>query len=394
MSERAMLIDELRAIQREHGYLPAAALRALSERARIPLRRPRSGELLSALPAHGATRGRRARLRRHVVPSPRRRRAQPLAGSPPRRPRALRRRRAPGVVSRTVRSGAGRLHQRRHRPGADAGPADGSGRRGGGGRRAAAYGEHARFHPARDPPLRGGRPLRGAARPPGQSRHRRRAHHAQGQRASRARGRGLSDRGQVGDRPGRRRPREVRRLQRGRERAGYDQGPLPHGARSPPRARGHDPGGHGDGRPHRDHLHPPRVRSPGGGAAARDRRLPTARPPRCRRARRSRALRREPLRQPRRLHLRRGIGAAGGARGQARGAAQQAAVPGHARALAKAHGHQQRGDVRPGAADPDDRRRGVQTSGAGRRGGPEVRGRERSRRAPGRVRDRDGHPGA
>ena len=32
-----MLIDELRAIQREHGYLPAAALRALSERARIPL---------------------------------------------------------------------------------------------------------------------------------------------------------------------------------------------------------------------------------------------------------------------------------------------------------------------------------------------------------------------
>src|SRR2546427_12632067 len=37
MSERAMLIDELRAIQREHGYLPAAALRALSERARIPL---------------------------------------------------------------------------------------------------------------------------------------------------------------------------------------------------------------------------------------------------------------------------------------------------------------------------------------------------------------------
>src|SRR3989454_8081782 len=37
MSERAMLIDELRAIQGEHGYLPAAALRALSEPARIPL---------------------------------------------------------------------------------------------------------------------------------------------------------------------------------------------------------------------------------------------------------------------------------------------------------------------------------------------------------------------
>src|SRR2546428_8148421 len=32
-----MLIDELRVIQQEHGYLPAAALRALSERARIPL---------------------------------------------------------------------------------------------------------------------------------------------------------------------------------------------------------------------------------------------------------------------------------------------------------------------------------------------------------------------
>jgi len=32
-----MLIDELRVIQQEHGYLPAAALRALSERARLPL---------------------------------------------------------------------------------------------------------------------------------------------------------------------------------------------------------------------------------------------------------------------------------------------------------------------------------------------------------------------
>jgi NADH:ubiquinone oxidoreductase subunit F (NADH-binding)/NADH:ubiquinone oxidoreductase subunit E len=32
-----MLIDQLRLIQQEHGYLPAAALRALSERARIPL---------------------------------------------------------------------------------------------------------------------------------------------------------------------------------------------------------------------------------------------------------------------------------------------------------------------------------------------------------------------
>ena len=34
---RSMLIDELRVIQREHGYLPPEALRALAERAQVPL---------------------------------------------------------------------------------------------------------------------------------------------------------------------------------------------------------------------------------------------------------------------------------------------------------------------------------------------------------------------
>src|SRR6266704_7050679 len=35
--DRPIVIDELRAIQREHGYLPGSALQALSERIQTPL---------------------------------------------------------------------------------------------------------------------------------------------------------------------------------------------------------------------------------------------------------------------------------------------------------------------------------------------------------------------
>ncbi len=77
----------------------------------------------------------------------------------------------------------------------------------------------------------------------------------------------------------------------------------------------------------------------------------------------------ETLRQPRRLHLRRGVRAARGDGGQAGRAAQQAAVPGHPRPVRQADRHQQRRDpglraAHPAAAAPTGSRRRAQNGAA------------------------------
>ena len=141
------------------------------------------------------------------------------------------------------------------------------------------------------------------------------------------------------------------RHQRRRVRAGHLQGPRDHAARPLPLPRGRSDRRARDRVEARLHLHPRRVRGGVRGARRRaraDARAEAARgrhdraPPRCRR-----------------LHLRRGDGAARVARGQARPAAHEAAVPRHRGPLRLADGGQQRRVDHVDDLDPRDRRRGV-----------------------------------
>ena len=170
--------------------------------------------------------------------------------------------------------------------------------------------------------------------------------------ASNLRGRGgagLPDGPQgVADRP-REREAEVPGRQRRRVRAGRVQGSRGDGEGAAPPDRGLPDRRARDRVQARLHLHPRRV--PG---RVRDPRA------RGRRGARRRALRRRRdhgLPRRRRVHLRRGDGAARLARGPARPAAPAAAVPAGAGALQRADADQQRLHDRDGAVDHRDRRR-------------------------------------
>ena len=176
---------------------------------------------------------------------------------------------------------------------------------------------------------------------------------------ARPRRRGLSDRAEVelhaAPVPG----RQVPGLQLRRRRARHLQGPRPADVQP---AHGHRGDGHRrlrDGRERRLQLHPRRdlrglraLRGSARGSARR--RLPGPEAARLR-------LRLPAPRQPRlrRLHLRRGNGAARVARGQEGPAALQAAVPGELRPLRQADDGQQHRDLRRGAVDHPQRRPGL-----------------------------------
>ena len=132
-------------------------------------------------------------------------------------------------------------------------------------------------------------------------------------------------------------------------------------------------------------LHPPRVRPRGGGAARRDRGAARGGPARRRRARHRPAAAARDLHLARRLHPRRGVGAARVHGGPPRRAAQQAAVPRPLRPLGQADADELRRDVRRRPDHPRARRRLVEGAGRQRRDGAEVLRRLRPRRAAGRL---------
>ena len=169
-------------------------------------------------------------------------------------------------------------------------------------------------------------------------------------RPARPRRRRLRD-GQKGLLPATRRYGQVPLLQRRRVRARRLQGPRADAAQPAPADRGNRDRGPRRRRRPRLHLHPRRVRPAGRHPRRRGRRglrgrLPgrehPRQPPRP-------GARRPPRR--RRLHLRRGDGAARRARGQARQPAPEAAVPGGAGPLWRADPDQQRRDPLQRAAD-------------------------------------------
>ena len=94
----------------------------------------------------------------------------------------------------------------------------------------------------------------------------------------------------------------------------------------------------------------------------------------------------------RRLHLRRGDGAARRARGQARQPAPEAAVPGRPGPLPRADADQQRRDADERPAHPADGRRGVRQDRHRALDGHEGRLGLGLRAAPGQLRDRARHP--
>ena len=178
------------------------------------------------------------------------------------------------------------------------------------------------------------------------------------------------------DRPQGELPREghrqadLPRRQRGRVRAGHVQGPRDHVHRPVPADRGLPDHGARDRVRARLHLHPRRVparvrdparRARGGAQGEAARRRHDRAPPRRRR-----------------LHLRRGDGAARVARGQARPAADEAAVPGRGRPVRLAEPDQQRRDDRDRAADHRAGRQGVREARPCRPTRP-ARGSSRSR---------------
>ena len=209
---------------------------------------------------------------------------------------------------------------------------------------------------------------------------------------ARARRRRLLD-GQKGLLPAPRRNGQVPLLQRRRVRARRLQGPRADAAQPAPADRGDR-----DRRPRRRrrprlHLHPRRVRPPGRHPRRRGRRSVRGRlpgdehprlPPRP-------GAGRPPRR--RRLHLRRGDGAARRARGQARQPAPEAAVPGRPGPLWRADADQQRRDALQRAADRRQGRRLVQglrhRAVAGDQGRLGLRRRAPPRQLRGRARDPD-----
>ena len=185
---------------------------------------------------------------------------------------------------------------------------------------------------------------------------------------------------------------EVPLLQRGRVRAGHVQGPRADAEEPAPADRGlpdREPGGR---RPLRLHLHPRRVLGDRRRARRRGRRglrrgLRGREHPRHRHRHR----RRRPPRR-RRLHLRRGDGAARLARGQARQPAPEAPLPGDPGPLRRPDADQQRRDAGERPAHRQQRRRLVH--GLRHRAVARHQGRLglRLRPAARQLRDRAGHP--
>ena len=156
--------------------------------------------------------------------------------------------------------------------------------------------------------------------------------------------------------------RQVPRLQFRRRRAGHVQGPRHHALQPAHPDRGHGDRGVRDGLQARLQLRPRRdlgyLRALRGGARR-------GVPGRIARRQHSRQRLQLPPVQPprlRRLHLRRGNRAARVARGQEGTAALQAAVSGELRPVRQADDDQQHRDVRRGAVDHPQRRRGVPQS--------------------------------
>ena len=202
-----------------------------------------------------------------------------------------------------------------------------------------------------------GRRLPRPASRPGHAGGRRR-HHGQGLRPARPRRRGLPDGHEVGLPARARRRTALPRRQRGRVRAGDLQGHPAHDGQPAAPDRGHD---HHE---LRDRL-PPRVplRARRGPArlpppAARDRGGPRGRLPRHGHPRLRLRPRDHAARRCRRVHLRRGDGAARLARGPARPAAAQAPVPRGRRPVRAADRGEQRRVDRVGAGH---RRRAART---------------------------------
>ena len=129
---------------------------------------------------------------------------------------------------------------------------------------------------------------------------------------------------------------DVRRGERRRVRAGGVQGPGDHAPGSAPVHRGVPDRSARDRVEARLHLHPRRVRGRVRGAEGRRRRGARRGPARRHHAR--------PPSRRRRLHLRRGVGAARVARGRAGPAAAEAAVPADLRAVRVSDADQQRPD--------------------------------------------------
>ena len=208
---------------------------------------------------------------------------------------------------------------------------------------------------------------------------------AEGLRPARHGRRRVPDRREVGDRRLAGARAQVHDLQRGRVRAGHLQGSSDPRRAAAPRARGHD------ARDARDRLggglglHPPRVRPRGGGAARGDRRAARAGPARRRRRRHRPAAADRDLHLARRLHPRRGVGAAGVHGGPPGRAAQQAAVPRALRTLGQADAHELGRDLRRRPRDPRARRRLVEGPGHQRRDRAEVLRDLGPRRAAGRL---------
>ena len=228
----------------------------------------------------------------------------------------------------------------------------------------------------------------------GRARARADSRRAPGVGAARHGRRGLSDRQEVGARRGPGVDAQVRRLQRRRVGARGLQGSPGARRAAAPRARG--PAARdvrlrlraGLG------LHPPRVRARGGGPArgARD-------PARRRAARRRRAgvgapARARRVRLPRRLHPRRGVGAARVHGGSPRRAAQQAALPRHLRPARPADADELGRDAGVRAGDRRAWGRVVAGAGQERPVGPQVLLHLGPRRASRRLPGADGHDDA
>ena len=217
---------------------------------------------------------------------------------------------------------------------------------------------------------------------------------ARGLGPARPRRRRLLD-GQEGQLPAPRRHRQVPVLQRRRVRAGHVQGPRADAPQPAPADRGR-----ADRR-----LRRRAPTTPSSTSAASTRSRPTSSTPRSPRRTRAatsgeRILRLGLLVQPRRaprrrrLHLRRGDGAARLARGQARQPAPEAAVPGQPGPLPGADADQQRRDALQRPAHRRERRRLVQAVRHRALAGHEGRLGLRQRAAPRQLRDRARHPGA
>ena len=236
-----------------------------------------------------------------------------------------------------------------------------------------------RRRPHRPRRVRGGRRA-GRAAPRARDDARRDHRGAQRVQPTRPRRRVLPHRAQVELRPeaGAEPAPALPRRQRRRVRARDVQGPRDHAARPVPLPRGVPDRGARDPVAARLRLHPRRVRARVGGARRRARAAAQGQAPGRRHDR--------PPPRRRRVHLRRGDGAARVARRTARPAPHEAAVPGDRRALRVADRGQQRRVDHDRAADHRDGRRGVREARARELDGDAGLLALGQRRAPGELR--------